>query len=99
SLALIVLGVGAISRMAATEFAAGRSDGVLEALGFARDRLASLLGAVLGPIGLVWGVALLLAVLGFILARWPGVNLIASLLHGGALLLGLVAMFVLFVYV
>jgi hypothetical protein len=46
----------------------------------------------------VWGIALLLAIAGFFLARWPGVNLLGAVLYGAALLVGFLATFLMLVY-
>jgi hypothetical protein len=93
-----ILAMGALSRMAATEFTAGRSEPIFESLSFARERINSLAGAVLGPFALVWFVAFVLAAAGFLFDRWPGVNLFGAVFYFLALALGFFAIFILFVY-
>lgn len=92
-LALWAVLLGAISRLAALEFALGQFGAWHEGLNFAAARARSLVGVALGPAILVWGVALLLAVGGWV-GQWPGLNVLGALLLGLAMLLGLFAVVV-----
>lgn len=91
-LAVVITAIagGAISRMAACEFSLGMSVPWPQGLAFAVKRLASLLGALLGPVVIVWVVAALLA-LGGLLLRVPALNVVAGLLYGLTLLVALAA--------
>jgi hypothetical protein len=88
----------AIARSAATEFAASRAEPIVGTMRFAAHRWQTLVGAIVGPVVLVWGIAVLLAIAGFFLARWPGVNLLGAVLYGAALLVGFLATFLMLVY-
>jgi hypothetical protein len=89
---------GAICRGAAMELATGEGITWPQALGFAAARWRSFAGAMIGPVLLVWGVALVLAIGGLVLLRLPGLNLIGALLYGLFLLGGLVAALVMVAY-
>lgn len=91
--------VGAVSRMAAMEFSRGEFISWAEAVGFSLRRLASLLGAVLGPLIAVWLIALTLAVAGWLLLSWPGLNIIGGALYIFAIVLGVVASLIGIVFV
>lgn len=79
---------GAISRMTACEFSLGMSVPWPQGLAFAIKRLRSLLGALLGPVMLVWVIAGLIAV-GGVLLRVPWLNVVAGVFYGVTLLLGI----------
>lgn len=95
---ILCIGAGAICRMAAVEFTAGRSAPLLQAITFARQRWAALVLSVMGPIFVLWTIGLLLATAGFFLARWPGINLIGAALYGLALAGSLLAAFLMLLY-
>ncbi|MBX3356985.1 MAG: hypothetical protein KF745_01020 [Phycisphaeraceae bacterium] len=86
-----LVGMGAISRMAACEFAQGIRISWPEAAGFAIGRWKSLVGSIVAPWLLIWAIALGTAVFGLLLLRWPVINLLGSVLFGLSLLLSLVA--------
>lgn len=90
--------VGAISRMAAIEFARGEFMTWTEALAFSLARVRSLVGAVLGPLLIIWAIALILAAAGWLLLQWPGVNVVGSALYGLAIALGIAASLIAVVY-
>src|ERR1043165_9346160 len=98
--------VGAISRMVAVEFSRGEFLSWTEALAFSLSRWKSLLGAMLGPLLVVWAIALLLAGAGWLLFSWVGMNiagssvgLLGAFLYGIAIILGIVAALVSIVYI
>lgn len=94
-LVVLVLAVGAISRGSAVEMATGKQIPWTEALSFAAARWRSLLGAVVGPWAIMWFVAVLLAA-GGLLLRVPGLNILAAIGYGLAILAGVaVALFAL----
>jgi hypothetical protein len=77
-----------------------------EALAFSLSRWKSLLGAMLGPLLVVWAIALLLAGAGWLLFSWVGMNiagssvgLLGAFLYGIAIILGIVAALVSIVYI
>ncbi|MBX3376939.1 MAG: hypothetical protein KF678_08050 [Phycisphaeraceae bacterium] len=94
-----VVTAGAVSRMAAVEFARGEFVPWTEAVGYSLRRMGSLLGAVLGPLVAVWLIALVLAAGGFVLLNWPYVNVVGGVLYGLALLLGMAASLIGVVYI
>jgi hypothetical protein len=94
SLVLGAILLGSISRITAEEFAKGRFVPWHEGLAFSARLWRSTLGAYLGPIVLIWLVALKLAVVGWLLLNWPGLNVIGSLLYGLFLLGALIAVVV-----
>jgi len=94
---VVAIAGGAISRMAACEFAVGLSMSWPQGLGFAISRLGSLVGALAGPIVVVWVVALLVA-LGGALLRVPVLNILVGALYGLALLLAFIAVLVMIAY-
>ena len=49
------------------------------------------MGAVLGPLVVIWAIALTLAVGGWLLLHWPWVNLVGGILYGLAIVLGIAA--------
>jgi hypothetical protein len=71
---------GAISRIAALDFAQGVGLSWPEGMGYALGRWSSFAGSILGPLALVYGIALALAVGGWLLFSVGGVNIV-----GGAL--------------
>jgi hypothetical protein len=91
--------LGAIARIAACEIALSRHISWWEGLAFALRSWVSLIGAVLGPIVLVWLICLLLAAAGFLLLRWPGVNILGAVLYGVFLLIGFAAAGLAIIYI
>lgn len=91
-IALVV--VAAIARSIAAELSWKREIGWTEALGFAASRWRSLLGAVLGPLVLVWLLSAVVAI-GGLLLRVPGLDVAAALGFLVALVVGLVSFVVL----
>lgn len=85
------VGGGAISRMSAAEFCHGVWLEWTEGLAFARQRIWSLVGALLIPALLVFGAALALAIGGWALFNIPGLNVIGGVLYGLMLVGGLLA--------
>jgi hypothetical protein len=85
-LLIIAVAGGAICRMAACEFSLGLSVGWPQGLGFAIGRLGTLVAALLGPLVVVWVIALLIA-LGGLIFRVPYLNVAGGLLYGIALVL------------
>jgi hypothetical protein len=98
SLALLLVLAAATSRSAATEFATSRAEPMRAAVRFGSSRTASLLGAILGPVVLVWLIAVLLAACGFVLFRWPVLNIVGGLFYGVSLAFGAIAVFLMFAY-
>lgn len=91
--------LGAVSRGAAAEYGAGVSLRWNEALSFAAARWQSLLGALLGPLVVVWVIALGLAVGGYLLLNWPVVNVIGALVYFVFLLFSLVAVLIMAAFI
>jgi len=83
--------VGAISRMTAVEFARGEFITWTEALSFSLARMRSFVGAILGPVVIIWVIALILAAAGWLLLHWPWVNVLGGALYGIAIILGIAA--------
>lgn len=90
--------IGAISRMTAVEFSKGDFLTWTEALSFSLARMRSLVGAVLGPLVVIWAIALTLAVGGWLLLHWPWVNLVGGILYGLAIVLGIAASLIAIAY-
>ena len=90
---------GAICRSAACEHAQGVMLEWPRSVGFALGRWRSLLLALVGPLLIVWGIALGLAVGGFVLFRFGGVNLLGGLLWPLFLFGGVVAAIVMLAFV
>lgn len=80
---------GAISRLVALEFSRGEFATWTEGLAFSVARVKSLVGAVAGPLALVWFVALVLAGGGWLFLNWPYVNVVGSVLYGLALIMAM----------
>lgn len=97
-LALWTVLVGAISRMAACDIALGEPVSWVDGLKFAAARWWSLLGSILGPLVLAWGLAGGLVLAG-LLARWPVANLSFAVCYGAALLLSFFAVLVLVIFI
>jgi hypothetical protein len=92
--ALIVLGgvlMGAVSRITAEEFSKGRQISWQQGLSFAARMWQSIVTAYLGPIVLIWLIALIFAAAGWVLMNWPVLNIIGGLLYGLFLLGALLA--------
>ncbi|MFN0011047.1 MAG: hypothetical protein ACKVS8_05310 [Phycisphaerales bacterium] len=92
-LALAVLGVcgAAVSRSAACQFSLGKAPAWPQALGFALSRWRSLLGAVLGPLVVVWLLLAATAGIGRALFAYPVANVLGAILLPIALVACLVA--------
>ena len=73
---------GAISRIAAMDFAQGVGQSWPEGLGYALGRWSSFAGSILGPIALVYGILLAMAVGGWALFSLAGVNVAGGALWG-----------------
>jgi len=95
---LTVVFGGAISRTAATESAQGVSLAWPKALGFALSRWTSLVGAVLIPLAIIWGVALGLHVAGAALFTWGVGSVVGGLLWPVLMLAGMVGAVVLLAF-
>jgi|GEM_PF-6794599 len=92
-LAMLIFGVfgGAIARSTACDIAGWPAPGPGESIGFAWRRRFDFSMALLGPALFIGAVALLLAIVGAVALRIPGIDVLASILYGVALLLGLLA--------
>lgn len=90
---------GAIARSAACDFAQGVGLGWPRSVGFALSRWKALVGALLGPLVIAWGVMLLLAAVGSLLFVFPLVGLLGGLLWPLLLLGGLAAAVMIVAYV
>lgn len=75
------LGMGALCRISALEFAQGVFMRSFDAVGFARSRFGSIAGAALGPWVMIGVMVLGLAVGGWLLLSWPLVNSIGAVLY------------------
>ncbi len=95
---LLAICGGAISRSVACEFALGQVISWPKALGFALGRWGSLLGALLGPVVVVWGLCVVLLAVGWLM-KWPVLNFAIALLFPLALVLALLAAVVMAAYV
>ncbi len=89
---------GALCRSVVCEFAWGRVLPWTRALGFGVARWRSLVGALLGPPVIVWGLCLLLLLAGWLM-QWPVLNFVGGLLFPIVLLLALLAALVMAAYV
>jgi hypothetical protein len=94
-----LLMVGAISRVTACEIALDRHLSWYQGLTYAARFWKSLLGANLGPIIGIWFLALLIALFGLILLRFPVVNILGAILFPIALLLAFAAAAIALVFV
>lgn len=94
ALAAWLLAMGAICRMAACEMCLRQSIGWTDGLGFSLQRLWSLVGAVVGPLVIIWVVGAGLAVAGWALLHAPWLNLVGSIAYPLFLIAGLVAVLV-----
>ena len=90
---------GAICRSAACEFSQGVMLEWPKSVGFAMGRWRSLLLALVMPLLIVWGIALGLAIAGFVLFRFGGINLLGGLLWPVFLFGGVVAAIVMLAFV
>jgi hypothetical protein len=93
-----VIGGGAIARSAAVDYGLGEASSWPRVLGFAAGRWLSLLGAVVGPLVIVWLVAVGLAMAGWVFFNAPVLNVIGGVLFGLFLLAALVATVVIIAY-
>jgi len=86
SVGVWVVMLGAICRMVAYEVCLGRPLPWTQALAYSLRRWPSLLGAVLGPLValLIFGTAM--ATAGFVLMKWPGLNILGAILFGFAVM-------------
>jgi hypothetical protein len=89
---------GAICRSAACEFAQGLGIEWPKAVGFALSRWWALVGALVGPLLLAWGLMLAMCVAGWALFSLPVVNLLGAATWPLFLLGGLVVSIVLLAY-
>jgi hypothetical protein len=90
--------LGAVSRMTACEVSLGEPLSWTDGLRFALEHWKSLLGAILGPLVIVWVIAGVLVLAG-LLARWPVTNVIFALVYGVALAAAFLAVMVLVLYI
>lgn len=89
-LAVMVLFGGAIARSAAADHARLGTVSLFGAIGFAIRRWLSLIGAIMLPIAVLWGVMLLMATAGLLL-RVPGLSAVLGIAWGLMLLGGFLA--------
>ncbi len=82
---------GAISRIAAMDFAQGVGLSWPEGMGYAMGRWSSFAGSIFGPLLVVYGIVLALAVGGWVLFSLSGVNVVGGLLWPLFLIGGAVA--------
>jgi hypothetical protein len=85
------VGVGAIARMTAVEVARGTRITWVEGLAFSLRRWRSMVAAVIAPLMVIWGVALVAAIFGYLLLNWQVVNVIGAVLYIVVLGLSLLA--------
>lgn len=78
-LAVLAIGIGAISRMSAAEFSSGVNMTWAEGLGFIIGRWPSALGAAFAAPLLIGLIALALALMGVIFLQLPGLDIAASI--------------------
>jgi hypothetical protein len=93
-----LMGYCALCRMVASDLATGVLRSWTQGLRFALNHWRSVLTAWFGPLAFAGLIALGLASAGFLLLRWPYVDLLGSLLFGLFLLAGAVAVVVLVCY-
>lgn len=88
---MYIIGIfgGAIARSTACDIAGWNAPGPGESIAFARRKSFDFLMSMLGPALFILGVAFVLALLGAIALRIPGIDIIASVFYGLALLMGL----------
>lgn len=89
---------GAICRSAACEFSQGVMLEWPKSVGFAMGRWRSLMLALIMPLLIVWGISLGLAIGGFVLFRFGGINLLGGLLWPLFLFGGVVAAIVMLAF-
>lgn len=89
---------GAICRSVVCEFAWGKVLPWTRALGFGVSRWGSLLGALVGPVVVVWVLCLLMLAAGWLM-KWPGLNFIGGLAFPAVLVLALLGSLVMASYV
>lgn len=87
------IGGGALCRMTAREVATGERVPMTAALAFVLPRWRRYLGALLGPAVAIAVIVLLLALGGFVLLRFPVVNVLGGALYGLFLLGGALVVF------
>lgn len=97
-LVLWCLAGGALARSCVCELAGNVRCSWPESVGYAAGRWASLLGALLVPMGLVALLALACMLGGLVLLRVPGLNLLGALLFGVVLIASFVAVVVLVLF-
>ena len=95
---IALVGGGAISRMAACEFSLNQAMSIRAGLSFSGRRLATMAGAVLGPLAVVGLLLVVLAAGGWLMLGLPIVNLIGSVLYGLAIVVGALAVVALVAY-
>lgn len=91
--------LGAVSRMTACEMSLGQTISWTDGLVFSVQRWRSVVGGVLGPLVLIWLIALALGLGGWVLMRWPILNIAGGLMYGAALLAGAAATLLILGYV
>jgi hypothetical protein len=91
--------LGAVSRLTACEIAQGRFLSWWEGLAFAVARWKSMLGAVLGPLVVVWLIILALAFLGWVFLSLRWVNVVGGVFYIFPLFAGLLAAGLLAIYI
>jgi hypothetical protein len=98
-LLVIALGGGALSRMAAVDFAYGEKLRLRDAIDFASSNIRDLVLALVFSGILVLAIGLVLAIVGAVLFNVPWLDVLGGLLYGLSLLAGLAAAIILVAYV
>jgi len=97
-LAIWLTMLGAISRITACELTQGQNLTWNEGLRFTVPRWRSLMGAILGPLVIVWFIAAALVLGGWVLMHLPGLNILGGVLYGLFLVGGFLATIILVGY-
>ncbi|MEM8738235.1 MAG: hypothetical protein AAGG38_07125 [Planctomycetota bacterium] len=90
TLLLLMVGGGAIARLAATQACADTPTGLMETARFTGARAGWFAVLPLIPLAVVGAIWLLLAVVGAVLFNVPGLDVVGGLLFGGLLFAGLI---------
>jgi hypothetical protein len=98
ALPTLLLGYGAVARMAACDFSGGVLLPWPQAIAFALARWKSLVSAILGPLILAGLIILALAAGGYVLLHWPVLDWLGGLLYGLFLLAAALAVLILVCY-
>jgi hypothetical protein len=88
----VLIGFLAISRSAALQFAHNADTPWPEALGFGISRARTAFTGIVGPMVGLWGLSLLLGVVGAVLLNLPLLNVVGSVFYAFALAAGLAGM-------